>query len=66
MAPSHFLESGPIIASVYVMGSSLSNNNMSRCSVVRSVNFSVTRCALIDLRGLVLQHLVVQNLVPPI
>jgi hypothetical protein len=28
-----------------------SNNNMSHCSVVRSVNFSVVRCALIDLCG---------------
>jgi hypothetical protein len=33
------------------MGKSLSNNNMSCCSVVRSVNFSVARYALIDLRG---------------
>jgi hypothetical protein len=29
----------------------LSNNNMSRCSVVRSVNFLVVRRALMDLRG---------------
>jgi hypothetical protein len=28
----------------------LSNNNMSRCSVVRGVNFLVARRALIDLR----------------
>jgi hypothetical protein len=33
------------------MGSSLSNNNISHCSVVRSVNFLVVRCALIDIRG---------------
>jgi hypothetical protein len=33
------------------MDSSLSNNYMSRCSMVRSVNFSVARRALIDLRG---------------
>jgi hypothetical protein len=50
IAPSHFLESGPIIASMSVMSSSLPNNNMSHCSMVRSVNFSVVRCALIDLR----------------
>jgi hypothetical protein len=29
----------------------LSNNNMSCCSMVRSVNFSVVRRALIDLHG---------------
>jgi hypothetical protein len=33
------------------MSSSLSNNNMSCCSMVRSVNFSVARHALIDLHG---------------
>jgi hypothetical protein len=33
------------------MGSSLSNNNMSCCSMVRSVNFLVARHTLIDLRG---------------
>jgi hypothetical protein len=33
------------------MGSSLYNNNMSCCSMVRSVNFLFVRCALIDLRG---------------
>jgi hypothetical protein len=32
------------------MGSSLSNNNISHYSVVRSMNFSVTRHTLIDLR----------------
>jgi hypothetical protein len=31
------------------MGSSLSNNNMSRYSMVRSVNFLVVRRALVDL-----------------
>jgi hypothetical protein len=33
------------------MDKSLHNNNISRCSVVRSVNFSVVRHALIYLRG---------------
>jgi hypothetical protein len=33
------------------MGSSLSNNDMPRYSVVRSVNFLVARHALIDLHG---------------
>jgi hypothetical protein len=33
------------------MGSSLSNNNLSRYSMVKSVNFSVPRHAVIDLHG---------------
>jgi hypothetical protein len=36
---------------MYVMGSSLSSNNKSRCFVLRSVNFLVAQRALIDLRG---------------
>jgi hypothetical protein len=51
MDPSNFLESGLIIAFMYVMGQSLSNNNMACCYVVRSVNFLVVRHAVIDLCG---------------